>query len=172
MARWCIASGPQKLSTYSRLMPNCSPNSYFLRSCLARRRLMRKCIQTRLPMLPPQGFLHGLNLSGVRACLAALVRRVLRVSGSGMKSHCASAPVPPEQLKLLWTAVTCHRFQSAGMELNPKTEIRTADFTDFTDDKRVPFAARASDSSGRFRLQVLVYPRHPRHPRFQLRQLG
>jgi hypothetical protein len=48
---------------------------------------------------PPQGFLQGLNLSGVRACLAALVRRVLRVSGSGMKSHCASAPVPPEQLK-------------------------------------------------------------------------
>jgi hypothetical protein len=31
--------------------------------------------------------------------LAVLVRRVLRVSGSGMKSHCASAPVPPEQFK-------------------------------------------------------------------------
>jgi hypothetical protein len=40
-----------------------------------------------------------LNLSGVRASLAALVRRVLRVSGFGIKSHCASAPVPPEQLK-------------------------------------------------------------------------
>jgi hypothetical protein len=28
-----------------------------------------------------------------------LVRRVLRADGSGKKSHCASAPVPPEQLK-------------------------------------------------------------------------
>jgi hypothetical protein len=27
------------------------------------------------------------------------VRRVLRVSGSGMKSHCASAPVSPEPLQ-------------------------------------------------------------------------
>jgi hypothetical protein len=40
-----------------------------------------------------------LNFSGVRACLAALVRRVLRVSGSGRKSHCASAPVLPEPLQ-------------------------------------------------------------------------
>ena len=59
-----------------------------------------------------------------------------------------------------------------GMCRRPKTEIRTADFTDFTDDKRVSFAAWASDSSGRFRLQVLGYPRHPRHPRFQLRNSG
>jgi hypothetical protein len=69
---------------------------------------------------PPQGFLQGLNLSGVRACLAVLVRRVLRVDGSGMKSHCASAPVPPEPLKLLWTAVTGHRFQSADMSAHSK----------------------------------------------------
>jgi hypothetical protein len=27
------------------------------------------------------------------------LRTVLRVAGSGMKSHCASAPIPPEQLK-------------------------------------------------------------------------
>jgi hypothetical protein len=40
-----------------------------------------------------------LNLSGIRACWPALVGRVLRADGSGMKSHCASAPVPPEQLK-------------------------------------------------------------------------
>jgi hypothetical protein len=46
---------------------------------------------------PPQGFLHGLNLSGVRARLAALIRRVLRVSGAGMKSHYASAPQGVEQ---------------------------------------------------------------------------
>jgi hypothetical protein len=46
---------------------------------------------------PPREFLHGLNFSGVRACIAALVRRILRVSGSGWKSRCASAPVPPEQ---------------------------------------------------------------------------
>jgi hypothetical protein len=39
------------------------------------------------------------EFSGVRASLAALVGRVLRVDGSGMKSHCASAPVPLEQLK-------------------------------------------------------------------------
>ena len=39
------------------------------------------------------------ELIGVRACLPALVRRVLRVSGSGLKSHCASAPVPPEPLQ-------------------------------------------------------------------------
>jgi hypothetical protein len=39
------------------------------------------------------------NLSGIRARLAALVRRVLGVYGSGMKSHCASVPVPAEQLK-------------------------------------------------------------------------
>jgi hypothetical protein len=31
--------------------------------------------------------------------LGAFVRRVLRVSGSGLKSHCASAPVPPEPLQ-------------------------------------------------------------------------
>ncbi len=48
---------------------------------------------------PPQGFLHGLNLSGIRAGLPALVRRILRVYGSGMKSRHAAAPVPPEQLK-------------------------------------------------------------------------
>jgi hypothetical protein len=53
--------------------------------------------------------------------------------------------------------------------LNPKTEIRT---TDFTDDKRVLFKACASDSSGRFCLQVLAYPRHPCHPWFQLRKSG
>jgi hypothetical protein len=34
-------------------------NSYFLPSCIARQRLMRKCIQTRLPTPPPQGFLHS-----------------------------------------------------------------------------------------------------------------
>jgi hypothetical protein len=39
-----------------------------------------------------------------------------------MKSHCASAPIPPEQLKLLWTAVTCHRFQSADMSAYYKDE--------------------------------------------------
>jgi hypothetical protein len=33
----------------------------------------------------------------------------------------------------------------------------TADFTDYTDDKRVSFAARASDSSFRFRIQAHVY---------------
>jgi hypothetical protein len=36
------------------------------------------------------------ELIGVHDCWATLVRRVLRVSGSGRKSHCASAPVPPE----------------------------------------------------------------------------
>jgi len=54
------------------------------------------CLQI-LP--PPQGFLHGLNLSGFHACLAAPVRWILRVSGSGMKIRCASAPVPAEPLK-------------------------------------------------------------------------
>ena len=39
--------------------------------------------------------------------------------------------------------------------LNPKTEIRTADFTDFTDDKRVSFTARCSDSSGLFASKFL-----------------
>jgi hypothetical protein len=37
-------------------------------------------------------FIRGLNSSDVRASLAALVSRVWQVSGSGMKSHCASAP--------------------------------------------------------------------------------
>ena len=82
-------------------------------------------------MPPLQGFLHSLNLSGVRACLAALVRRVLRVDGSGMKSHCATAPVPPEPLKLLWTAVTCHRFQSADMSAHFKGERAGFDATFF-----------------------------------------
>ena len=46
-------------------------------------------------------------------------------------------------------------------QLNPKTEIRTADFADFADAKQVSLVARASDSSGMFRLQVFVYPCHP-----------
>jgi hypothetical protein len=58
---------------------------------------------------------------------------------------------------------------AAGL-LNPKTEIRTTDYADYADDKRVPFTARVLDSSGLFRLQVFVYPCHPRHPRFQLRK--
>jgi hypothetical protein len=40
-------------------------------------------------------------------------------------------------------------FAGAGvtrLKLNLKTEIRTADYADFTDDKRVLSAARASDS--------------------------
>jgi hypothetical protein len=54
---------------------------------------------SRAELIPPQGFFQGLNLSGVRACWPVLVRRVLWVAGSGMKSHCASAPVPPEPLQ-------------------------------------------------------------------------
>ena len=42
---------------------------------------------------------RGMFDRGIRARLAALVRRVSRLYGCGMKSHCASAPVPPEQLK-------------------------------------------------------------------------
>jgi hypothetical protein len=53
----------------------------------------------KLPNFNSENPVDGLILSGVRACLATLVRRVLRVSGSGMKSHCASAPVPPEPLQ-------------------------------------------------------------------------
>jgi len=40
---------------------------------------------------PPQGFLYGLNLSGVRASLAALVRRVLRASCCHF-TFCEKAP--------------------------------------------------------------------------------
>ena len=51
-----------------------------------------------------QGVNEAINRLGqlrVHVCLAALVRRVLRVHGSGMKSHCASAPVPPEPIRLV-----------------------------------------------------------------------
>ena len=37
--------------------------------------------------------------AGSRTSTDALVRRFLRVSGSGRKSHCATAPVPPEPRK-------------------------------------------------------------------------
>ncbi len=42
---------------------------------------------------------RGMFGRGIRARLAALVRRVVRLYGCGMKSYCASKPVPPEQLK-------------------------------------------------------------------------
>ena len=55
---------------------------------------------------------------------------------------------------------------------SPKIEIRTADFADFTDDKRVSFTARVADSSGVFRLPVFLYPRHPRNLRFRFQNPG
>jgi hypothetical protein len=72
------------------------------------------------------------ELIGVRACLPALVRRVLRVSGSGLKSHCASAPVPPEPLKLLWAAVTCHRFHSINLASWPLCSAMSQDLAFLT----------------------------------------
>jgi hypothetical protein len=88
--------------------------------------------------IPPRS-----ELSGV-----ALVRRVLRVSGSikkpagmacchpkflgrrhGIPPTSEFAPVPPEQLKLLWTAVTCHRFQSADLSAHSKDEHAGFDAT-------------------------------------------
>jgi hypothetical protein len=75
---------------------------------------------------PVHGFLGSLsNRDWFRDSSRRLLlksRTVLRVDGSGMKSHYASAPVPPEPLKLLWAAVTCHRFQSADMSAHSKDE--------------------------------------------------